>query len=498
MDNNIPTYYEGKYNTYIGARYVPVFDGEWSSTQSYEPLTIVTYQGASYTSKTFVPVGIDINNEDYWVLTGNYNAQVESYRQEVQSLKKSLPYIRFEDFGAKGDGTNDDTTYMQTAIDYAIANKCVITSDPSKIYLISASLNITGLLYMDLNWATIKTQSAINMIVVNDPNANPLLAWYGSVEKVNIDCGNIATTGLLITYGRKKNFDNIHISNVQNVGLSVQGGFESVYSNIHINGGNSTTAVAMVIAVNDCIFTDIITINFTTMCNYQGFNFLTRIHSWNSMLAINQNSVMFNTTGNGCIFGNDIYCDSYNTFINLNNWVGLFLNNFFVTYNDVSAAENYVIKGTDNQYTANTRIMSAYFNGTSAHHITFSEQPFLGYVNASACIINSTSGIDVGNKTINYATGVSAVQPPIINYSNKYINIYFKADYATLNSMDDTVVLTCSALIPQSYIAIPYSTTAYRSFTGIAYGYVDSQRRLHLIPDSTGALKTMAYFSLTV
>lgn len=70
---------------YTGMRYVPVFADppEWSSANSYEPLEIVIHEGNSYTSKTFVPVGIDISNSAYWALTGNYNAQVEQYRQEV-------------------------------------------------------------------------------------------------------------------------------------------------------------------------------------------------------------------------------------------------------------------------------------------------------------------------------------------------------------------------------------------------------------------------------
>ena len=77
--------------TYTGMRYVPVFadPAEWSSANSYEPLEIVIHKGNSYTSKTFVPVGIDISNGQYWVLTGNYNAQVESYRKEVEALKAS-------------------------------------------------------------------------------------------------------------------------------------------------------------------------------------------------------------------------------------------------------------------------------------------------------------------------------------------------------------------------------------------------------------------------
>ena len=73
---------------YIGARYVPLFadPAEWNNTRAYEPLTIVLYQGNSYTSRQAVPIGIEIDNTDYWVLTGNYNAQVEAYRQEVQQF----------------------------------------------------------------------------------------------------------------------------------------------------------------------------------------------------------------------------------------------------------------------------------------------------------------------------------------------------------------------------------------------------------------------------
>lgn len=73
---------------YVGARYVPLFAEplEWSDTREYEPLTIVTYQGNSYTSRQYVPTGIEITNSEYWALTGNFNAQVEAYRAEVRAF----------------------------------------------------------------------------------------------------------------------------------------------------------------------------------------------------------------------------------------------------------------------------------------------------------------------------------------------------------------------------------------------------------------------------
>ena len=76
---------------YVGARYVPKFADPtaWASGTSYEAMTIVTYNNSSYTSKITVPatVGNPADNPDYWALTGNYNAQVEQYRQEVENVK---------------------------------------------------------------------------------------------------------------------------------------------------------------------------------------------------------------------------------------------------------------------------------------------------------------------------------------------------------------------------------------------------------------------------
>lgn len=83
---------------YIGARYVPKFyensDGtsEWRSGVIYEPLTIVTWNGNSYTSKRAVPaeIGDPSLNPGYWVATGNYNQQIDAILEAMQTLQGEL------------------------------------------------------------------------------------------------------------------------------------------------------------------------------------------------------------------------------------------------------------------------------------------------------------------------------------------------------------------------------------------------------------------------
>lgn len=88
---------------YIGARYVPIFGRkdetsiQWDNSAPYEPLTVVLYQGNSYTSRQYVPEGVAITNQDFWALTGNYNAQIEAYRQEVQGFSDRIDAIEESD-----------------------------------------------------------------------------------------------------------------------------------------------------------------------------------------------------------------------------------------------------------------------------------------------------------------------------------------------------------------------------------------------------------------
>lgn len=116
---------------YIGARYVPKFyvnsnnTSEWAEGVEYEPLTVVTYNGNSYTSKTTVPatVGNPSLNPAYWVISGVYNAQLGQFAERLDSAEATIAELEEESkklfwytpemFGAAGDGVTDDTAAIQ-------------------------------------------------------------------------------------------------------------------------------------------------------------------------------------------------------------------------------------------------------------------------------------------------------------------------------------------------------------------------------------------------
>lgn len=108
---------------YVGARYVPKFASpiEWAPSTYYEALTIVTFNNASYTSKVPVPpaVGNPAKNPQYWVLTGNYNSQVEQYRQETENYNAQVGQYRqeTENYKTEVEGYRQDTENYNTQVE---------------------------------------------------------------------------------------------------------------------------------------------------------------------------------------------------------------------------------------------------------------------------------------------------------------------------------------------------------------------------------------------
>lgn len=81
--------YDMANNVYIGMRYVPIFDGTWDNTKTYEALTIVEYGNNTYTSKKPVPAGTLPTNTTYWALTGNYNGYITQLQNQIDEINNT-------------------------------------------------------------------------------------------------------------------------------------------------------------------------------------------------------------------------------------------------------------------------------------------------------------------------------------------------------------------------------------------------------------------------
>lgn len=275
---------------YVGARYVPTFANpiQWDNQRIYEPLTMVTYLNNTYTSKKPVPQGVDINNTEYWALSGNYNAQVEQYRQEVEALKNSIVFKSVIDYGADNTGNTDSTNAVQRALNananilfpsgsyivnnINIGNNHIILLDNAKIITNSKgfiggnnkNITITGTGEFNNNGGErfIQLTSAENIKV----NGNIAVTGFSNVATLEFyECTNVEVSGLktsdstifLGVGSSNVKIHNITANYISNPGycISVTRVDDNPYKNIEvyscvIDGGNVLSLAAINISID--------------------------------------------------------------------------------------------------------------------------------------------------------------------------------------------------------------------------------------------------------
>lgn len=149
---------------YVGARYVPLFaePAQWDINKQYEPLTIVLDHGSSYTSRQFVPTGIELTNDAFWALTGNYNAQVEQYRQEVTSYDGRIKTAQTTADGAAAKASEADTkaTNAKAAVESEASRAIAKESEIQSL----AETNETNIAHLDAQMAATTGSELLNKI----------------------------------------------------------------------------------------------------------------------------------------------------------------------------------------------------------------------------------------------------------------------------------------------------------------------------------------------
>lgn len=226
---------------YIGARYVPIFDGQWNNMKAYEPLTVVQYQGNSYTSRQFVPIGVTITDSNYWVETGNYNSQIEAYRQEVTQFDDRIT-ANSDAIAAFNEelGTFEETI---TADNWVTTNRIAdgaVTSDKISLQKMfvgmmnGANQSLTVVKDAKNNFVCVDAASAEDLVNINtylsnmgvNANTNPLKAvilthmhadHIGGFSEVAKFCNS--ETDIFIQMEPTANNDeySIYIASLQNI-----------------------------------------------------------------------------------------------------------------------------------------------------------------------------------------------------------------------------------------------------------------------------------------
>lgn len=245
---------------YVGARYVPILfnDGqggsEWQPNTYYEPLTIVTYNNASYTSRQPVSasIGNPVENGEYWAMTGEFNAQFISVQEDIASIQSVLKTlaVSVKDYGAKGDGVTDDTVAIQKCIDeqkygvvYFPPGKYIITSslilhpltvymgDGAKVSTIRMTGGASGAVFKSFQWD--EYRAALYPTVQNNNHIESFKGLSGSsfcqIRGLSIDGGMYGQDGATLRssgdgidfIGSCLTMDDVEVYNTPNVGIYI-------------------------------------------------------------------------------------------------------------------------------------------------------------------------------------------------------------------------------------------------------------------------------------
>ena len=166
-----------------------------------------------------------------------------------------------ERFGAYGDGTHDDTTALQAAVNYGFSNKLAVYL--TKKYLITSPLVVKGTnatitgkgsVLLGNGSARIIAGATLTHVIETAPGADDLRAYGITVKDITIDGANQATDGFYSGYA----FAGCVLENVIirrcTIGLHIKGNcylnsFNAIRTSyctdygIYFEGGNNTSNV---------------------------------------------------------------------------------------------------------------------------------------------------------------------------------------------------------------------------------------------------------------
>jgi hypothetical protein len=458
---------------YIGARYVPIFAEpiEWSDTRTYEPLTIVLHEGNSYTSRQFVPSGIDISNEMFWAISGNYNAQVEMYRREVLGVSQALPLNQFEnvtvkeyvdelntwhtpqEYGAVGDGATDDT---QAFIDLLENQKAIYIPDGT--YLINGvtDRNLVGGLHVQTGTKIIGTGT---MKIKH--NSSP---WYSVFHILNAE--NVYIEGLTFV-GDKDEHNYTAVESTHEWGAGIKIGHSS---NITVKrctfrnftgdgmsvakyiGGEVTQEQIM---IDDCVIYD---------CRRNGISvtYGNGVYIYNSHI-----SKIGGIAPQQCI---DIEPDNV-----LNKPYNIFIANNFIENNVASCVNIWLADGV---YVHDNVINCAANRPINCYSGTTEDKNKNIYVYNNVVHATDNAGMEIGDNTTIYDNFFDGVRIAVSNHARKHAenstfkNNIVRGGFRHVSGTSIADVVTCDNVVVSGnrFITDENNTANYIGYSANDYG----------------------------
>lgn len=265
---------------YVGARYVPIFadPAEWNKTRTYEPLTIVLHEGNSYTSKQFVPKGIDINNDDFWAETGNYNAQVEAYRKEVLYFDDRITKNE-NDIAEFTEQVNNDIEEIKTDVNNKINKIPIVTPEQVENSTLEKCI-VTGITndYTD-NFTCLFEKIDFDMTLENDierfcyknKNGDILAPVFPTKSNTTNGCNPIPSILNAMSFLNKPNMHYKELNNKSVWFPSLVGNADSLVCSdlamLYLNGTNYSTSAFAGVNNLPSKYTASLPKNFKSMAN---------------------------------------------------------------------------------------------------------------------------------------------------------------------------------------------------------------------------------------
>lgn len=113
---------------YIGARYMPKFEGLYDASTAYEALSIVDNgMGTSYVANRPVPAGTPLTDSDYWSIYGSSSGAIIHLQDQINDINDELAVMNANKILFIGDSYNN--LYPNEGWDVVMINELGLSVD---------------------------------------------------------------------------------------------------------------------------------------------------------------------------------------------------------------------------------------------------------------------------------------------------------------------------------------------------------------------------------